>query len=500
MFKLIKSLDKSEKRYLKLYAQFQKGDKVYMHIFNLLEKMDEYDDEKLQWSLKRKGIKIQQLSQAKNYLYNFILESLRYCHEKKSVNSQINNLLAEAKLLERKGLYKQFSKRLKIAKNLSEKYENHLTTLQILDEEIMLVLAEGTKSLETHIHQLNIEIEETVTKIQLEFEYKRLLRQLFTWYRTQNKSRDENTQRTIEELLEENLLKDVSKAKTFQTKTSYFFIHALAHHILGKDLNKANAYYEQNVKVWDEYLHMKEENPQLYKIHLSNYLNSCHSIHNYEPFPNILFTIEQIRSFSFDEEAEKFQNLLSLKLVYYMNTFQYNEAIRIIPDIKKGIIKYKSKINKARELTFYCNIAFLYFANEDFKETIEWIEKILDSKNSDHRKDIQVFAKVMQLIVHYELKNFLLLENLHRSTYRGLKKINKLHDFESMMLKLVKNLQNTRDKKEDTLLITSFLNSVEKLQRNGSKGNIVGLNEIIIWAKSKLNSATYLDTLRREGR
>ena len=43
LFELIQSLDKSEKRYFKLYFSGDKKEQKYMHLYNAIEKATVYD-------------------------------------------------------------------------------------------------------------------------------------------------------------------------------------------------------------------------------------------------------------------------------------------------------------------------------------------------------------------------------------------------------------------------------------------------------------------------
>ena len=369
--------------------------------------------------------------------------------------------------------------------------------MEILNQEILLTLGEATNNLDTSIQTLEEERKQTLASIKQEFEYKELLNQVFVWYRTKNKIRDKASIQKISALLENDLLIDASKAETFQSKISFFFTNALIHHILGQDLQKANLYYKKVVEIWDRYAHMKKENHKLYKIHLSNYLNSCHSIQKYAPFPEILEKIQRLPADTFDEQAEEFQNVVHLKLLYYLNTFQHSEAIHLTKKIETGIKKYKSKINKARELSLYGNLTILYFAQANYKQALFWIDKILEDKNNEHRKDIQLFARVIRLIAHYELKNYFLLESLYRSTYRGLKKLNQLHEFEKIVLLLIKALEKTATKKEKSILLKEFHNTLKEIQPNNIQKKIIGFQEISIWAYAVSHEESFLETLKK---
>ena len=52
LFKLIKSLTKSEKRFFKLSSSLQSGEKNYLKIFDAIEKQDEYVEEEIKTSFR----------------------------------------------------------------------------------------------------------------------------------------------------------------------------------------------------------------------------------------------------------------------------------------------------------------------------------------------------------------------------------------------------------------------------------------------------------------
>ena len=77
LFKLIKSLTKSEKRFFKLSSSLQAGDKNYLKIFDYIEKQNEYNEEDLKAAFVKETF-IKHLPSEKNHLYKLILKSYSY--------------------------------------------------------------------------------------------------------------------------------------------------------------------------------------------------------------------------------------------------------------------------------------------------------------------------------------------------------------------------------------------------------------------------------------
>ena len=107
LFKLVKSLTKSEKRNFTLYAKrIQDNDTLkFLQLFDLVDKMDQYDEKSV--FDKIKGLKKSQYSNLKRHLYKQILISLRLIHINRKIHIEIREHLDFAQILYDKGLYLQ---------------------------------------------------------------------------------------------------------------------------------------------------------------------------------------------------------------------------------------------------------------------------------------------------------------------------------------------------------------------------------------------------------
>jgi len=107
LYYLVKSLNRSEKRYLRLTSSLQSGDKSYMKLFDLLEKKKSYDEVELIKKLEDTGVNKRNFPVAKKYLNDLILKILRSFHNKISINNEIYTSLKNIEILFQKGLVNQ---------------------------------------------------------------------------------------------------------------------------------------------------------------------------------------------------------------------------------------------------------------------------------------------------------------------------------------------------------------------------------------------------------
>src|ERR1700750_2123647 len=103
LFQLIQSLNKTEKRIFKLHVKRISGndDLKILALFDALDSMQEYDEEKL--LRKNPSIQKQQLSNMKAYLYKQILTSVS--HASDDLEIELSEQLMFARILYNKGLY-----------------------------------------------------------------------------------------------------------------------------------------------------------------------------------------------------------------------------------------------------------------------------------------------------------------------------------------------------------------------------------------------------------
>ena len=159
LFKLIKTLSKSEKRNFKLYAnRIQSHEEAkFIQLFDVMDKLSCYDEEQI---LKKiPAIKKAQLSNLKRHLYKQLLISLRLIHIQRNIDIQIREQLDFAKILYNKGLYQQSLKLLERVKSIA--FENHqdIHHLEIVEFEKLIESRHTTRSIENRADELAVESE-----------------------------------------------------------------------------------------------------------------------------------------------------------------------------------------------------------------------------------------------------------------------------------------------------------------------------------------------------
>ena len=179
LFVLVKSLTKSEKRQFKLYAGRLGGnlEKNFMALFNVLDKLDEFDEGEI---LKKTNIKKQQLSNSKAHLYRQILVSLKLNPIHQNVKMQIREQIDFATVLYNKGLHRQSLKVLDKAKGIAVYNDEKNLAYEIVELEKVVESQYITRSMTSRADNLIAESRDLSEKTLLLSKLSNLSLQLYS--------------------------------------------------------------------------------------------------------------------------------------------------------------------------------------------------------------------------------------------------------------------------------------------------------------------------------
>lgn len=502
LFQLIKSLQPNEKRYFKVFAsRFSNVDEAnHYTLFEAIEELEEYDEEKLKKKLQRKKkntMIAKYLSAEKKALHELIMRSMRSFHAEKTVDVQLNELLTDEQFYHDKSLYDLQAKTLMKAKKLAQEYEKFPVLLTVLQREAKMLLERKSKELEEVRERVHKEEIAGLEKLVNESELRQQKLDIFIDHRLGMDMRQEAVRKLLEEKMKNPLLQSEERALSFHAKKHYYDTFRM-YYRMTSDFKKSWEFAKKITELYELNTALREEYSFEYKIALVNYLGACHSTQNYDEFARVLEKLKKLPLKSLDEEGEVFQDVALYEVLYYINTGKYNEAVKVIPDIEKGMKKYAAKLIKSVELTIYYNISILYFILQDWKGFLHWLNKIIDDK-SDSRKDIQHFARILQLLAYYETGKSDMMEYFTRSVYRYLEKEGGLMDFERMMLNYLKKFPFALTQKELVESFKKLKTDIAELRKQGLGGSGLGMEEMNIWLTAKIEDRTIADVMKDEG-
>ena len=496
LYDLIKSLSKSEKRYFKLTQGFQKGEKNYIRLFDFIDQMEKYDEQEILETFKGETF-IKQLHVTKNYLHKQLMKALRAYYAERRKEIKIREFLENAEILQQRGLNHQSFKHLKKAEKLAIKYQVFAPLIQIYFLKINIILQQPDKNVREVIRKQYELLKEAIRKTTNIGEYFYLSSGVYLRFQmageTPNPLLKKELISEVENLLKAHNLEDDDKPDSFHAAYLHHFCNFLYYRFLKGDIQQAYECSQKIILIWDDNPHFSQEYPTRYRRYLQAHMSICRTTKNYDEFQKRLREMRKLPINNFDEEAQSFLHSYFEELRYYMDREQFEKGAKLVKEIERGLNKYNEKIPETRKISFYHNIAVLLFAIEDYEEALFWVLKISLYSKLEARAAIQSFARVFELILHFELGNTKMIDRMQNSTYRKLLRLNWLNDFERIVLRGISGLTNAINNKEKIEIFESMEDEINKLENK----RFPGLEETSIWLESKIEGSSFIDVLHR---
>jgi hypothetical protein len=407
LYKLIHSLSMSEKRHFKLYASRHiiGKENLYVRLFNVIDKLNDYDEEKAKAFFKGTPF-LTQFAAQKIYLYNLILKSLRIYHSSSSINLEVKELLVHAELLFNRALHASCKKILLKAKKLTYQYDLYPLLLDILKwEKLLVTLAEQVGIRKNLLRDIMQEEKEVLHRSDILHRYENIYRPIFEIRITSGFSRSREDRQRLKKIIVQPLMKNEDNAYFFAAKNLY---HASLYTYYLLNGNDVGSYKQskKNLALLESRHDRIIEFPHNYLSIYNNYLTGCLKVERYEEHRYGLVNLKKMRKVILKKRSEQvevtlFGILVNQELDSCLRTGEFDNAVNSVGWIKSGLLKYKGKLPATTEKGIYYNIANNYFGIEMFHESLYWINKLLNAPLAI-QEDVYCFAKIIQLMIMFE--------------------------------------------------------------------------------------------------
>lgn len=457
LFQLIKSMTKSEKRNFKIYTNRISNQKEtkFIQVFDILDKLDEYKEEII---FKRsKDIKSSQLSNLKAHLYKQILISLRLSQINHDINISIREQIDYAKVLYNKGLYAQSLKILDRIKKQTRKSKQDLLLFEIIEFEKLIESQYITQSIETRAEKLISESTEISKIMDGSVYYSNMSLSLYSLYLKVGYARNEKDFMIVTEFFKTKLRPYKESDLSFFEKVHLYQSHVW-YYLIIQDFLMFYKFSNKWVEVFLNEPEMINIKTDLYIKGLNSLLASLFYTNHLKKFKTNLKLLKDlyinqapISSTNNRVLIEMFYHIHNINKHFMQGTFK--EACAGIGNIETFLSINKFSLGKHRTIIFYYKIACLYFGNQEYKKAIVYLNKIQNIKDTSLRSDIHCFARILNLLSHYELEHTDLLDYQIRSTYRFLSKKNDLQKTQKYILSFIRKLSHLQaDQIHDELI------------------------------------------------
>jgi tetratricopeptide (TPR) repeat protein len=498
LFDLIKSLTKSEKRFFKLSSSLQTGEKNYLKIFDAVDKQDTYDENSVKHQFRNETF-IQHFPSEKNHLYKLILKSLRSYHSDNSVSSILKQEIKNIEVLFNKALFRECNKFLMRAKKMAIEHEKFYYLFELISWEKMLLeeaLEDGkfTKDLDALI----IEEQDVIDKLRNLAAYHVLYSKINYVVRSGGFVRNEEDRKLVEEIANHPLVKGKNTALSNRAASICYYTQGFCHMANG-DYPEALIKFNRIKEILDGKSHIRKDLAKRYVRTLTNIMN-CHidlgnPIEAHKVLIELRALVPQPGFKSMDVAMAIFKNAYLAELRICHMTGKFEEGLKVVDEILKGMEHYEGKLHKEQQLTFFYQIAYIYFGAGEFNKALFWINKVLNDNENTLRQDIYSYARLFNLVIHYELGNTDLLEYITKSTQRYLSKRQRDYQIEKVVIDYMRKLirtPNVIDRKE---VFVKFKDELNELITGPDDRVVLKYFDFIRWANSKIENASFAEAV-----
>ncbi len=499
LFRLIRSLSKSEKRFFKLMSSLQSGEKNYIKLFDAIEKQTEYDEESIKYQFRNETF-IKHLPSEKNHLYKLVLKSLRLFYSENSISAILAEHIQSIEILYNKALYSECTKLVSKAKKIAESHERFYYLFELMKWEKTLLEEEfQSGKFDRDLNTLIKEEQLVIKRLRNLAEYQILYSKINYVFRQGGYVRNEQERQIVNEIQSHELIKGKNTALSKRAAATCYYVKGLCA-ITNNDIEDSFENFSKVVRIF-------EENPNLIQDIPKQYIKSLGNLFYYylgnDDFKKLFELIDKMRSLKaqlgfnrIDIEIRIFISTTYFEMLAYERKGEYDKALEMIIPLKAKLREFGEKVTKEDEIVFGHIIANIYFGAQQYRESLRQLNLVLNDNENNLRQDIYSFSKLFSLVIHYELGNYDLLDYLIKSTERYFNKRSKTlklgYEFEAAFVGHFKKLSKALRQGERTSQIFKDMKiDLAALLMNRNEKVALEYFDYLTWIEAQIQSTPY---------
>lgn len=497
LFRLIKTLNKSEKGYFKKFAaKNAAGSKQnYIYLFDAVDELKEYDEELLKKKLKDPSL-LKQLPVYKVYLFNMILKALNQYGAYDNSEAQLNEMLANIRILASKHLYREAKKIIKKAKELAYRFDKHKFIMEILGIERHILLLLPVKNITDKRLAIYNEQMTLLDSMKEFYELSLLCDRMTILVDNEADFRSGENSAQLEEIISSPLLSSPENIKGYYARMNFYHTHLIYNGAKGnnddilKHLKNQISHEENNRQ-------FIEENPQNYVYALINLLLYSHYAKDTAEIERTRAKLEAVKQkmkgkIARENEIQILFHASNIEMLIFEKSLDMASGRLKIKQIESDFKTYGSEVPAHVKSVMMLNLACFNIIDGNYSAALKFLNNLLNDPMLNIRADVNKTARMLQLVIHYEMGNYDLLEYLlvsARKFFGSGKKVSKL---ESLLLKffgsITKYPVNEHPAKFDELAFA--------LKNAPDTNGILSYLDFNAWAKAHSESRVLIDVLK----
>ena len=478
----------------------QSGEKNYLKIFDFIERQTSYDENELKKAFEGETF-IKHLPSEKNHLYKLILKSLRSYYSEQSVNSMLTQEIKNVEILYNKALYRECEKFVSRAKQMAEKYEKFYYWFELISwEKRLLESAYESGVFSTDLDKLVKEEEMVIAKLRNLAEYTVIYSKINLVFRSGGFTRNEKERKMVEDIANYHLIKGKNTALSSKAASICYYIKGLCA-ATNRNYDDSFQFFNRTREILDDNPLIKLDTGGRYVMTLFHLLRCYTDNREFEEAKKLIVEIRDLQSKkgfnSTDISVRIFANSYYHELVLLHSLGEFQKSVELIPTIEKNQEIYKDKVSKEMEVLLTYNKAYSCFGVGEYKRALQYLNEVLNDNEQNLRQDIYSFARLFNLVIHYELENFDFLDYVIKSTNRYLSKHERDYEIENVCIKHIRKLAKTPTAVNRMEIFEKMNEDISKLLEDHNERVVLEYFNVSAWIESKINKCSFEESVRR---
>ncbi len=445
VFDLVKLMSKAEKRNFKLYSTrlgCNEGAK-FLLLFDCFDNMEHYDEAKILALCPT--ISKQQLPNLKAHLYKQLLVSLRMLGVQHSPLLEIREQIDFAKILFDKGLYEE-------AQRLLDKVEKRAVELELLPAVLDIVELKRQLKVLSYSSEMT-QVADTTTKaagvisesLSSIASLSRLAVQCYALHQSLGFARSQKDLDKLNSYFKPRIEPYEDKEMNF-TERFYFYQAKAWYYYICHKTALSYRYALKWVAHFEARPEMKEVMYDSYMRGYAHVLDGMFLMHKYSAFVRTLDEFEKESSTigKLNDNAEMISQgiLFTGQLNKCLMAGTYKDGLWIAKNIDSYLKRYDNRLTIHEKMPLYYKVATLYFGDGNYHKCIEYLSYIIAVKDHNIRRDLQCYARMLNLMALYDAGLDFNIDYQIRSVYSFIVKMKDMTEMKDELLSFFKSLGN----------------------------------------------------------
>lgn len=483
LIKLIKSLKQGEKRIVTLELSRYRKENNLLKLYQVISNSDTITDTDIRKKIKDKKF-ITQLHINKHKLYSSILEILQQINQKSSPYHKVLSLIQQAHILYSKSMIKAKDELLLKALPIAQKYELREFELEIIHLQQRTQANDSVSFIDS--------IQQVYAYLIKERKLHQLLNSCLTFEFTPGTRLNSRQRANLKKLMDEAL---TIRADSF-TASYYQLRVCFSYYAIPGEHSPSNEYAKKIISLFNRNQHMLDL--ETWRI---AYIES---FRNFIPAFTFFGQASQ-REFIYNEAKrldvpDRYKASLVVNILdSYIQSGEFQENEKKIKDIEKHISFYQLHLSLYNQHILYFNLSVLYFGMKQYSRSLSWLNEIINT-TTGLNQSLAVMARLLRLIVFYEMGHVDILENHIRSATRFIIKLKGTYQFDSFFLKHLRKLSGFNNKTEQLDFLKQSRKELLLLLKDKQESRALDYFDFISWLDSKIERRSFMDVVKTKNK